>query len=73
MVEVAEIAYQKRENCIKLIVELVAIANIGNFHKNQIDIHHQKPMVPFSLSFYKKRDRINFYSQRKKVRDLAFD
>ena len=76
MVEVAGIPYQKGENCIELIAELVAKANISNFHPNQINIAHctsSKTSAPVIILFCKKRDRINFYSQCKKARDLTSD
>ena len=58
------------------MVELVVMANISNFHPNQIDIVHptsSNTNAPIIILFCKKRDRINFYSQRKKARDLTSD
>ena len=76
MVEVAEIPYQKGEDCIELKVEFVAMANISNFHPNQIDIaHHTSPNTnaPIIILFCKKRGEINLYNQHKKARDLTSD
>ena len=76
MVDVAGIPYQKGENCIELVAELVVMANISNFHPNQIDIAHRtssKTNPPIIILFCKKRDRINFYSLCKKVRDIISD
>ena len=67
---------EERESCIELMVELVVMANISNFHPNQIDIAHptsSNTNAPIIILFCKKRDRINFYSQRKKARDLTSD
>ena len=70
MVEISGIPRRKKENCLDLISQLAARANITDFDVSQIDLAHRtspNDLAPIIILFITKRDRLNFYSQKKKL------
>ena len=76
MVEISGIPRKKGEDCIDLINQLANLAHFSNFDTNQIDITHRTSKydsAPIIILFITKRDRLNFYSQKKKLYNITSD
>ena len=74
MVEISGIPRKKGEDCIDLINQLAHLAHFVDFDINQIDLAHRTSSydsAPIIILFIKKRDRMNFYSQKKKLYDIT--
>ena len=56
------------------LAHLVELANISNYHSSQGDIAHQtssKPGSPIIILFVSKRDTLNFFSHKRKIKDIT--
>lgn len=76
MVEISGIPRKKGEDCIDLINQLANLAHFSNFDINQIDLAHRTSKydsAPIIILFITKRDRLNFYSQKKKLYNITSD
>ena len=57
------------ENVMEYIAQLVELANISNYHPSQVDIAQwtsTKPGFPIIILFVCKRDRLIFFSPKRK-------
>ena len=73
MIELTGIPSQDNENVMDYIAHLVELTN-SNYHPIQVDIEHQtstKPGSPIIILFVSKRDRLNFFSQKSKIKDIT--
>ena len=76
MVEISGILVKKDENLYNIISKIIDLAGIENFSVDQIVIAHRTStnhFAPIIILFKRKRDRINFYSQKGKLRKLIVD
>ena len=56
------------------VAHLVELAKISNYHPSQVDITHRTSTEPGSLIiilFVRKRDRLKFFSQKSKIKDIT--
>ena len=70
MVEKSGIPHKKGEDSLNLINQLANLANITDFDISQIDLAHRtspNESAPIIILFITKRDRLNFYNQKKKL------
>ena len=70
MIEIAGIPRKKNEDTLYLVEKLAVAAKVDHFDKNQIDVAHRTSgnmNAPIIVMFNKKKDRLNFYSQKKKL------
>ena len=74
MLQLSNISVQgKNENSVEIVCKVSELANIDNFHRNQIYVTHQtstNKMASIIVLFYKKSDRKNFYFQKKKISEV---
>ena len=74
MVEISGIPQKKGEDCIDLINQLANLAHFSNFDIHQIDLAYRTSKydsAPIIILFIIKRDRLNFYSQKKKLYNIT--
>ena len=70
MVEISGIPHKKGDDCLNLINQLANLVNITDFDISQIDLTHRtspNESAPIIILFITKRDRLNFYNQKKKL------
>ena len=73
-VELTGIPSQNNKNVMDYVAHLNELANISNYLPSQVDIAHRtstKPGSPIIILFVKKRDRLNFFSQKSKIKDIT--
>ena len=61
---------QDKENSVEIVCKVAELAEIDNFHRNQINVAHRtskNKMASNIVLFHKKSDRQNFYFQKKKI------
>ena len=76
MVEISGILVKKDENLYNIISKIIDLTGIENVSVDQIVIAHRTStshFAPIIILFKRKLDRINFYSQKGKLRKLIVD
>ena len=74
MIELTGIPSQNNENVMDYVAHLVELANISNYHPSPVDIAHwtsTKPGSPIIILFVRKRDRLYFFIQKSKIKDIT--